>query len=80
MDSGTTESNNKQRTPDQEVSTQAAPNQNVMDIKEAEDLVNKKLDSTDKMLAMMEALHMWGQDRIIELMKRDLKDSGIEND
>ena len=80
MDSGTAESNNKQRTTDQKVSTPPAPNQNVMDIKEAEDLVNKKLDSTDKMLAMMEALHMWAQDRIIELMQRDLKDSGIEND
>ena len=51
-----------------------------MDIKEAEDLVNKKLDSTEKMIVMMEALHMWGQDRIIELMKRDLKNEGLEND
>lgn len=51
-----------------------------MDIKEAQELVNNKLDSTDKLLTMMEALHMWGQDRIIELMKRDLKDNGIEND
>jgi hypothetical protein len=51
-----------------------------MNIEEAQDLVNKKLDSTDELLAMMEALHMWGQDRIIELMKRDLKENGLEND
>lgn len=51
-----------------------------MNIKEAEDLVSNKLDSKDKMLAMMEALHMWGQDRLIELMNRDIKNNGIEND
>jgi hypothetical protein len=51
-----------------------------MNIEEAEKLVNSKSDSTDKLIAMMEAFHMWGQDRIIELMKRDLKNNGIEND
>jgi len=51
-----------------------------MNIKEAERLVNNKLDSTDKLLIMMEELHNLAQDRLMELMKRDLKNNGIEND
>lgn len=51
-----------------------------MDIKEAQELVNKNIDSKEKVYIMMEALHMWGQDRLVELMKRDLKENGIEND
>jgi hypothetical protein len=51
-----------------------------MDIKDAERLVNEKLDSTDRLLIMMEALYDLAQDQIIELMKRDLKQNGIEND
>jgi hypothetical protein len=51
-----------------------------MNYKEATQLVNSKMSNTDKLLAMMEALHEAGQDRLLELMRRDLKDNGIEND
>lgn len=51
-----------------------------MRIEEAEKLVNERMTDTDKLLMMMEALHDYGKDRLIELMKRDLDQNGIEND
>lgn len=51
-----------------------------MNYKELEELVNSSRSNTDKLLAMMEALHEAGQDGLLELMRRDLKDNGIEND
>lgn len=51
-----------------------------MNYKEVEQLVNSKMSNTDKLLAMMEALHEVGQDRLLELMRRDLRNNGIEND
>ncbi len=38
------------------------------------------MKDTDKLLAMMEALHEMAQDRLIDLMNRDLNNNGTEND
>jgi hypothetical protein len=38
------------------------------------------MEDTDKLLAMMEALHELAKDRLLDLMQRDLKDNGIEAD
>lgn len=38
------------------------------------------MKDTDKLLSMMEALHEMAQDRLIDLMNRDLNNNGTEND
>ena len=47
-------------------------------LKETLEKLEKK--DTDKLLAMMEALHEMAQDRLIDLMNRDLNNNGTEND
>ena len=45
-----------------------------------ETLEKLEMKDTNKLLAMMEALHEMAQDRLIDLMNRDLNNNGTEND
>lgn len=42
--------------------------------------MKKETNSTSKMLIMMDALQMCAQDRLYELMQKDLQENGIEKD
>ena len=42
--------------------------------------LKREMKDTDKLLSMMEALHEMAQDRLIDLMNRDLNNNGTEND